>query len=165
VQSAGAENAAGSLIRSVFHPFEEADEWPAVQQYVDIVNAEVPDGKVALLGMQSFSAWLLFATAAKSCGEANGGVLTRGCVLEAADAVDGWTAGGLHAPMDPGPQGGSSPTCGLLMTVTEEGTFERAYPEIGGEDDDGDGFQCDETAVVDVPGNAGIGVIGPDQPI
>ncbi|MCZ7631174.1 MAG: ABC transporter substrate-binding protein [Microthrixaceae bacterium] len=107
IDAAGGKNAAGTIIRTWFHPFEEADEWPAVKQYMDIVDEYVDDGKIATLGMQSFSAWLLFATAANDCAADNDNVLTRACVLEAAAAVDEWTAGGLHATMDPGPEGGS----------------------------------------------------------
>ncbi len=165
VQSAGADNAAGTLIRSAFHPFEEADQWPAVQQYMDIVNENVDDPKIALLGMQSFSAWLLFATAANACGETNDNVLTRACVLEAADAVEDWTGGGLHAPTNPGPQGGPPAECAMLITVTEEGAFERYYPEIGSDEDELDGFSCEDDAVVDVPENEGLGKVSPDQPI
>ena len=163
--SDGTPNAAGSVIRTFFHPFEEAADWPAVQQYQELVDQYVPDGKIALLGMQSFSAWLLFATAANACGDANDGVLTRACVLEAADEVDDWTAGGLHSPTDPGPEGGPSPTCDMLLEVTDEGTFERLYPELGSEEDSLDGFVCAEDAVAEVPANEGKGVLGEDQPI
>ena len=163
--SDGTPNAAGSVIRTFFHPFEEAADWPAVQQYQELVDQYVPDGKIALLGMQSFSAWLLFATAANACGDANDGVLTRACVLEAADGVDDWTAGGLHSPTDPGPEGGPSPTCDMLLEVTDEGTFERLYPELGSEEDSLDGFVCAEDAVAEVPANEGKGVLGEDQPI
>jgi ABC-type branched-subunit amino acid transport system substrate-binding protein len=165
VDSAGAANAEGSVIRSAFHPFEEADRWPAVQQYIDVVEENVDDPKIAVLGMQSFSAWLLFATAAKACGEDNDGELTRACVLEAADAVDDWTGGGLHVPTDPGPEGGPPAACGMLVTVNADGEFERLFPEIGSEDDDLDGFKCHEDALLEVPENAGLGVVSPDQPI
>ncbi|MCO5317601.1 MAG: ABC transporter substrate-binding protein [Microthrixaceae bacterium] len=165
IEAAGAENAQGSVIRSVFHPFEEADQWPATQQYIDTVTSRVDDAKLAVLGMQSFSAWLLFATAANDCAEANGGVLERNCVLEAADAIDGWTAGGLHAPTDPGGMGGAPAECEMAVTVNASGEFERLAPELGSDDDNGDGFYCAEDSVVDVPDNAGLGVVDPDRPI
>ena len=53
----------GVFVRTAFEPFEEAAESPATAQYVDAVEAV--DGKVASLGTQSWSAWLLFAQAAK----------------------------------------------------------------------------------------------------
>ncbi len=165
VESAGADSAAGTVIRSVYHPFEEADRWPAVQQYLDIMDKYADDPKIALLGLQSFSSWLLFATAANTCGESNDGELTRACVLEAAADIDDWTAGGLHVATDPGPEGGTNVECGMLLTVTEDGTFERLYPEIGSDDDAGDGFACDEGTIVAVPENEGLGVTSPNQPI
>jgi hypothetical protein len=164
LDSAGAGNAEGTIVRSVFHPFEEADDWPAVQQYLDILRSNVDDAKEAVLGMQSFSAWLLFATAANACAESDDGELSRACVLEAADGIDGWTAGGLHAPTDPGPEGGPSPECAMLLTVAD-GAFERLHPEVGSDADEGDGFSCEDDAVVEVPANEGLGKIGPDQPI
>lgn len=165
IESAGAAIAEGTLIRSVFHPFEEADQWPATKQYLEIVEANVDDPKLAVLGMQSFSAWLLFATAANDCAAGNDGTLTRACVLEAAAAVDQWTAGGLHAPADPGPEGGTPGECEMVITVTEDGEFARLSPELGSDEDDDSGFTCFEDSIVAVPDNAGRGVMGPDQPL
>ena len=59
---------------------------------------EANGGEVALLGMQTASAFMLWATAAKACGSD----LTRECVLNEADGIDEWTGGGLHVPSDPG---------------------------------------------------------------
>jgi hypothetical protein len=164
--SAGAANAGGSFIRTSFHPFEEADRWPAVQQYNEIVEQYVADPKQgALLGMQSFSAWLLFATAANDCADAHDGVLSRDCVLEAADAIEGWTAGGLHAPSGPGRDGGGRPHCEMVLDVAEDGSFVRLFPELDSAQDDGDGFRCREDHLVDVPENEGLGEVDPDRPI
>ena len=49
-----------------FYPFEQADDVPALQQYIDIVEAN--DGDISQLGEQSTSAFLLWATAADACG-------------------------------------------------------------------------------------------------
>ncbi len=136
-----------------------------MSQYLEILKDNVPDAKVALLGMQSFSAWLLFATAADACGSANDNVLSRACVLQAAADVQDWTAGGLHAPTDPGPEGGQVPTCEMQLTVADGGAFERLFPEIGSDQDDTAGFNCAADAVVDVPANEGLAVVSPDQPI
>jgi hypothetical protein len=165
VDTAGVENAAGTVIRTLFHPFEEADLWPATKQYMDIVNENIQDAKIAILGAQSFSAWLLFATAANDCAADNDNVLTRACVLEAAAAIDEWTAGGLHAVTDPGPEGGDPPECEMQITVNSDGEFERLAPEIDSDDDDGEGFWCFEGSTIQVPANEGLGVIGPDQPL
>ncbi len=165
IDSAGVANAEGAVIKSAFHPLEEAADWPATQRYMDIVNQYVDDPKFAVLGMQSFSAWLLFAAAANDCAESNDGELSRECVLKAADAIDDWTGGGLHAPTDPGPEGGPSAVCNMLVTVNSDGGFERLYPEVGSDADDGEGFSCHEDGIAEVPENAGLGITSPDQPI
>ncbi|MCB9374187.1 MAG: ABC transporter substrate-binding protein [Microthrixaceae bacterium] len=134
VDSAGA-TADGVLIQSSFVPFEEAADSPAMQQYLDLVEAS--DGKVAQLGAQAMSAWLFFATAAKACDLE--GDLTRTCVLEHAAETTEWTGGGLHGPTDPS---SNSPTpCFLLMEV-RDGGFARHHPD--------EGYDCDEGNVVEI---------------
>jgi hypothetical protein len=161
---AGGEPVEGVVSRVAVHPLEEADQWPAVQQYLDMVEQYVPDGITGPMGMQSLSAWLLFATAANACGEANDGVLERECILEQAALAEDWTGGGLHAPQDPAAAADAvASPCGLLMVV-EDGQFVRLYPELGGEGDDVDGFHCPEDGVSEVPANAGQGAVDPDRP-
>lgn len=152
----------GSVIRTGFHPFEERDQWPALDQYFQVME-RVDNAKIAALGLQSMSAWLLFATAANECATLNDGVIDRTCVLEQAAEVDQWTAGGLHIPTDPG--SGEAPECGMLL-VARDGAFERLTPEIGGDQDDRDGFHCPEDSVVDTD-TSGLpeGRIDPDRPI
>ncbi len=161
--SAGDGSADMAVLRTAFHPFEEAGEWPAVQQYLDMMET-VDGAKIAALGMQAMSAWLLFSVAANECATANDGVIDRTCVLEESAAVEDWTAGGLHVPTDPGSTE-VVPECGLLLGV-EDGEFVREWPELGGEGDDLDGFSCpeDSTAEVDISG-LGEGVVDPDRPI
>jgi hypothetical protein len=160
--SFGNEGVEGSVLRTAFHPFEEADDWPAIAQFQDML-AEIPDAKVAALGLQGMSAWLLFSVAANSCAEKNDGVIDRTCVLEEAAAVDEWTAGGLHVPTDPGSE--DPPECGLLLVV-KDGGFERLFPEVGGDGDDRDGFSCPEDSIADVDtSELGEGKVDPDRPI
>jgi ABC-type branched-subunit amino acid transport system substrate-binding protein len=155
----------GTVVRTAFHPFEESEEWRAVADYERLLERYAPEGKVAMLGMQAMSAWLLFATAANECGASAEGVLRRECVLRAADAVDDWTAGGLHTTSDPGPATGSPAACTMLLVV-RDGRFERLYPEIGDEADDGEGFTCvGQDEMVSVPANEGLGITSPDQPL
>ncbi len=160
--SAGNAAAEGIIARTSYHPFEEADRWPAVQQYLDTLQQYVPDGKVASLGLQSISAWLLFVTSATRCAEENDNVISRTCVITTAEAVEDWTGGGLHSPSDPGR---SQPAeCGLLM-VARDGKWERLYPEIGGTDDDGDGFHCPADGVATVTEDLGVEAkINPNYP-
>jgi ABC-type branched-subunit amino acid transport system substrate-binding protein len=131
IEAAGA-SADGVYVRTVFWPLEEADQNPATQQYLDIMEAT--GGKVAQLGTQSLSAWLLFAQAARDCDLDND--LTRSCVLDGAASVSDWTGGGLHAPTNPGEN--EPPECTIVLQV-EGGAFTRWAPEEGydcGEDSD-----------------------------
>ncbi|MHB1139282.1 MAG: ABC transporter substrate-binding protein, partial [Microthrixaceae bacterium] len=162
VQTAGAAGD-GTLARLAFHPFEEADQWPGTKQYIDNLEQYVPGGKVAFLGAQGTSAWLLFSVAADACATANDGVIDRACVLSEANAIEDWTAGGMHAPMDPGVE--TPAECSMFMIV-EDGEFTRLYPEIGGENDDADGFHCPEDSIVTIPDDRvpGQGKVDPNRP-
>ncbi len=115
-------------IQSQFHPFEQADENKATQDYLDLMEEYNPSGKVALLGVQGLSSWLLFAQAAAACGSD----LTSDCLLEEAAKAEGWTAGGLHAPQTPG-NADPSP-CFLLLTLGPDGF---TYDEEATDPDDG----------------------------
>jgi ABC-type branched-subunit amino acid transport system substrate-binding protein len=93
------EAADGTYVRTAFYPFldaEQAQENPATQQYLDLIDRYDPGGKIANLGAQGLSSWLLFAKAANECGVE----LTRDCVWEQALAITEWTGGGLHAPQN-----------------------------------------------------------------
>ena len=136
---AAGDAAEGTSIRNAFVPFEEADSNPATAQYIELVEAI--DGKVALLGAQSMSGWLLFAQSAKECDDA--GNLTRSCVLDTAGSVTEWTGGGLHAPTDPSTNSG--PPCTVVLQV-EGGAFVRHAPE-------GEGFACDDAYVAALEGD------------
>jgi ABC-type branched-subunit amino acid transport system substrate-binding protein len=161
----GASAAEGALIRSYVYPFEEADERPATARYLGLLEQYAPGGAPSALGVLSMSAWLLFATAANACADANDGVISRNCLLEQAAEQSDWTGGGLHAPVDPAPAGeATAPTCSMLL-VARNGAFERFYPKVGGTGDDGDGFSCRDDGVARVPANEGLGVVDPDRPI
>lgn len=128
LQSFADWNATGNgdnvYLRTAFYPFEQADDVPALQQYIDIVEAN--DGDTSLLGVQSTSAFLLWATAADACGAD----LTRQCVLDELDGITSWDAGGLHTETNPG--GNLPPECNMLLKL--DGTsWVQAYPEEEGE--------------------------------
>ncbi|TDC53707.1 hypothetical protein E1281_17330 [Actinomadura sp. KC345] len=125
----------GLHIGMIFQPLENAGEVPAVKQYVDLVSAK--DGKVALLGMQAASAFLLWAQSAQKCGSD----LTRQCVINELSKVHEWTGGGLHAPTDPGNNKPAS--CGLMVKLTKN-EYEQIHPKNTGE------FQCGPEFVVEI---------------
>ena len=84
-------------IRSAFDLFENAKGDNPTQQYLDAFEKYLPNGKAkANLGLQAWSAWLLFATAANQCGND----LTRKCVYDNAKKIKKWTGGGLHTASD-----------------------------------------------------------------
>jgi ABC-type branched-subunit amino acid transport system substrate-binding protein len=135
--------------RSAFTPLEEAKDNPATQQYIDIVTKS--GGDLGLLGQQSASAFLLWATAAKACGAD----LTRDCVVGKLKATKEWDAGGFQAKADPGD---NLPTqCGVLIKLT--GTkFERVFPKKV------DTFDCDPSYAFKVSGDVVTRAkIGPDR--
>ena len=157
--SQGNEAVEGTVVRQTVHAVEEADKWPATQQYLDVLKKYVPDAKVAPLGIQSTSAWLLFAVAANACAKANDGTISRQCVLEQAAAQEDWTGGGLHSPQNPAPFSEASASPCSMLLVVKDGKFERLYPEIDGKGDDIEGFHCPDNGVTQVPANAGKGVV------
>jgi ABC-type branched-subunit amino acid transport system substrate-binding protein len=113
-------------IRLATVPFELADQVPAVKEYINLITQS--GGKVALLGVESTSAFLLWATAVKSCGSN----VTAKCVLDAAGAQTNWTAGGLQTPTNPGTN--NAPDCGVLIKL-QGSSFVQVVPK-------GPGFDC-----------------------
>ena len=150
IEASGPDAVEGAIVRIAYHPFEEADKWPATKQLVDTLDAEVPDWTRAGLAIQSFSAALMFATAAKTCADA--GEISRACVLQAGLDIHEWDGGGLHASADPGAE--EPADCAMLVQV-RGGTFERLYPELGSEADNGEGFFCSD--IVTLTGDFGEG--------
>jgi ABC-type branched-subunit amino acid transport system substrate-binding protein len=123
-------NADGVYFGNVFVPLEDTSAGTANAAYVDIVTAH--GGDTSYTGQQSASAFLLWATAAKACGNA----LTRTCVMQQLKDVHEWTAGGLSSPQDPG--GNKPGDCGLVLVLQVQGTaFVQWQPETVGE------FSCD----------------------
>jgi ABC-type branched-subunit amino acid transport system substrate-binding protein len=106
-QNGGAGN--NVYVRMTGVPFEFADQVPAVRQYVDLLAKS--NGTIGLLGEQSASAFLLWATGVKACGS----LVTAKCVLDSAAKQQNWDGGGLHIPTDPGAN--QAPKCGMLLKL------------------------------------------------
>ena len=153
----------GFTVRTAYAPFEEADQFPGMASYLDMMETYNPEGKIAGLGLQSTSAFLLFATAANACLDANDNVLERECVLAEGLKIHSWTGGGLHTETDPGSN--RPPSCGIMMTV-KDGRWQRLYPELGSADDNGGGWHCDDPGTVEIEGDFGDASLGidPDRP-
>jgi hypothetical protein len=107
----------GVLISEYIVPFELASQYPATQKYINLLNQYVPGAKPKALGINSMSAWLLWAQSAKACGSN----LTRACVMANAAAVKNWTGAGLHAPVNPGNATDPGSNCFTLVKATPSG--------------------------------------------
>ena len=132
----------GINVTMQFQPFENADKVPAVADYLAVLGNN-PDAKTGLLGMQSTSSFLLWATAAKACGSE----LTRQCMVNELSAVKSWTGGGLHAESNPGDN--EPPNCSLLVAV-KGGTYEQVAPATPGE------FYCADEPLTTDPSTWGV---------
>lgn len=139
----GATTDSNLYIQSAFFPLEMAAENKATQDYLDLMEQYNPDGKVAQLGQQGLSSWLLFARAATACGSE----LTADCLLDEAAGETDWTGGGLHASQAPG-SGKPSP-CFLIIGLGEDGFF---YNEEATAPTEGV-FNCDEENVFELTGD------------
>ena len=136
-----------TYLRSIFPTFAMKDDVPALADYFELMETYNPDGKFpALLGEQALSSWLLFAKAASACGND----LTRTCLLDEAGKVKDWTAGGLHAPTQPGNTQAS--VCGALLKLTAEGF---TYDENLTAPDDGI-YNCSDDNVYELTGDYGV---------
>lgn len=140
-------NVAPVYIIENFVPFEMTDQNVALQTYAALFKKYKPTGKShASLGLNSMSAWLMFAEAAKSCTPG----LTRACVYDAVKKITKWDAGGLAAPADPAT---TTPTnCTVTVQATPDG-----FKTIKWEANQGI-FNCDPANVVQLKGNYGSGV-------
>jgi len=127
-----------TYLRMAFIPFEERDANKATDDFLTVL--EDASVQPSLLGAQGASSFLLWATAADACGAD----LTRQCVLDNIANTNEWSAGGLHAPTDPG--GNLPPKCNVTLKL--EGTkYVRVLPEERGT------FECDDSwrVKVDTP--------------
>ncbi len=121
-----------------FVPYEDASKNQPTQQYLDEFAKYKPGGKShAALGLQTWSAWLLFAKAAAKCGDN----LTRKCVYDNALTETNWTGGGLNAPQDVKDQ--TAGTCGILLEASRDG-----FKEPEGFTPNSGFFNCDPKNVI-----------------
>ncbi len=135
-RAVGAEalaNGAHVLTNTV--PFSETDATPALGLYTEWMGETgAGEDKITSLGVQAFSAGLLFATAVDSLGND----ITRDSLVTALEGITEWDGGGLHMPTNPGEKVHND--CFLYMKI-EDGDFVREYPE--------EGFDCDPAYVVE----------------
>ena len=110
----------GVLVNGFFAPFElgqsDPAKYPATAQFVNLVK-QYANVAPKSLGVNAFSAWLLFAEGVKSCG----GNVTRQCVFNYAQSQTNWTAGGLTAVVKPSNATGDTSQCFLLVKAAPTG--------------------------------------------
>jgi ABC-type branched-subunit amino acid transport system substrate-binding protein len=135
----------GVLFQTNTQPFERPNA--AISEYTDLLKKVAPDVPVTSLGVQGFSAGLLFATAAKELGPD----LTRKGLLDELHKIHDWDGGGLHPPQDPGAN--KANTCFMLLTV-EKKKFVPVYPKTDATDP-AKSFECDSSMQTKVSGNWG----------
>jgi ABC-type branched-subunit amino acid transport system substrate-binding protein len=128
-------------VTMTFWPFEAADENPATQQAIDLIEAG-SDIEPSFAHLQALSAWLLWASAATACGDD----LTVTCVIEEAGSWTDWTAGGLRAPVATQVGAGVLSRCFTLLRATPDGFV--LDPDMTRPTDDI--FHCDPGNVVEV---------------
>jgi ABC-type branched-subunit amino acid transport system substrate-binding protein len=103
---------AAPLELAAAHP----SQYPATTQFVSIIK-QYQNVAPKALGVASWSAWLLFAEAVKSCGSN----VTRQCVFNYASSQSTWTAGGLTPPIKPSNASGDVPQCFALVKASSTG--------------------------------------------
>lgn len=136
--------AEGVMVQLNTVPFEETEDSPALQAYLDAYDQVGSKIEPTSLGVQAWSAGLLFATAAKTLGDD----LTRENLLAALQDIHEWDGGGLHGTSDPGANKGAP--C-LVFTQVVDGEFQRLYPE------DATTFDCNPDYAMALEGDYGEG--------
>jgi len=118
----------GAYVLTNTAPFAEADDNPVLALYLDAMEAVDAADKVSTLGVQAFSAGLLWATAV----DALGNDLSRDALVDELETVTSWDGGGLHIEANPAE---NVPIGCFLYLQVEGGEFARANPD--------DGYDCD----------------------
>jgi ABC-type branched-subunit amino acid transport system substrate-binding protein len=148
---AGSDPLGDVLVRIPHPPFEEAEDYPAITKFLELMDArkaEDPEAKTAALGIQSMSSWLLFSQAATACGSTGDKVISRDCIRDEVTKIGEWTGGGLHAPTNPGE---SLPAACIIVMTVDGDAFTRKFPEVGSDDATDDGYYCpEENDVVEI---------------
>jgi hypothetical protein len=137
----------GVLVSSRFAPFElgatDPTHYPVTAQFVQIVKQYASVAPKAL-GVNTFSAFLLWAEAAKSCGS----TLTRQCVMSYVGSQSNWTGGGLHDVEKPANATGDTSQCFTFIKAMSSGWVldpDVTKPNQGI-------FNCDPGNVIKLPG-------------
>jgi hypothetical protein len=122
------------------YPLENAASNPSTKQLLDLYDKYAPEGDVTMPTVKAWSAWLLFAQAARDCGAQ----LTRKCVYDKVRTVTKWTGAGLHAPTSLDPN--AKEVCYTIEQATPSGWKPADFKPNHGV------YRC-ETETVELKGN------------
>lgn len=117
---------------------EEADQIPALQEYVDWLAEVAPGEEPTSNGLTAWIRAKLFVDAATAVGDD----LTRDALLAELGSMTDWDADGLIAPTDIG-QAVPDEACFVVAQVVD-GRYERAFPD--------EGFHCSADDVYEFQG-------------
>jgi Periplasmic binding protein len=134
------------------YPIEKAADNPATEQLVKLFAQYAPGQPLTLQDVQAWSAWLIFARSAETCGSA----LTRLCVYDAGLKFTDWTGGGLTAPVDLS-NTDAPPTCFDVEQATTAGWVPASFGANNG------AYRCGETVAklpAGFPQPATLGSVG-----
>lgn len=134
------------------YPIEKAADNPATEQLVRLFKQYAPGQPLTLQDVQAWSAWLIFAKSAESCGSA----LTRLCVYDAALKETNWDGGGLTAPVNLS-NTDAAPNCFDVEQATASGWVPAPFGANNG------AYRCGETVVklpAGFPQPATLGSVG-----
>ncbi len=136
---AAGDVAEGVNVQINIWPFSEGDDNPAMKTYLEELEKAVPGAKPETLGVMSWSAWLMWATAVQALGSD----VTRDGLGQQLDQVTSWSGGGIHGTTDPA--GNHLTDCFIQMQI-QDGEFKRIYPTKDADAEvyeAGNGFACD----------------------
>lgn len=123
----------GAYVLTNTTPFAEAGDTPALKVYEKWTKDA--GGQFTSLGVQAFSAGLMFAQAMSTLGDN----VTREGLVKALKTIKEWDGGGLQMKTDPGD--GTLNSCFLYLKISS-GQFVREFPKKG--------FACDPKNVVPI---------------
>lgn len=133
-----------------FSTFDQKPPAQTISEYLALFKKYKPGGlDHAALGLNSFSAWLLFAESLRGCT-----TISRKCVFDAMNNIHEWTAGGLQAKSDP--PTGKPGDCFVPIEATNSG-----FKVISWKANQGI-FNCDPANVVTITQPLGQGAKLPD---
>jgi ABC-type branched-subunit amino acid transport system substrate-binding protein len=115
----------GSYVPLTHALFEEADEIPALAEYIEWLGKTHPDAEPSSNGLTAWVRAKLFVEAAEAVGED----LTRDKLMAELETMTDWDADGLIPPDDIGDA--VPDTACFVMAQVKDGGYVRAFPDEG----------------------------------